>query len=313
MRAAQGRFSESIARYQRAIASSPRADLLQQLGDVYAVMGRVDDARRLHEQARDEYLASVRRGEVQFLHHLAGYYADVARNGAEAVKWARRDAELRPSPVTDDTLAWALYVNGETHEAERVVERALASGIVDSHLYLPCVDDQSGGRRRGRCRAAGRQAARPEPPVSRFPRAPLTRPPLLRERDRRAPACALDSATAIARETATPFITFRASCISGLKRGPLFHDVKERVCVSAAGFVWDAAIPGRRLGSRLNGMQKNWCSRLASCTWAGSLDGIIPADSGGNSDDHSSTPSPAMPVVVRVLLCRGAGDPRRRG
>ena len=47
------------------------------------------------------------------------------RNGAEAVKWARRDAELRPSPVTDDTLAWALYVNGETREAERVVDREL--------------------------------------------------------------------------------------------------------------------------------------------------------------------------------------------
>jgi tetratricopeptide (TPR) repeat protein len=135
LRAAQRRFGESIARYERAIAAAPRPDLLQQLGDVYTVMGRVDAARRLHEQARDGYLTSVRQGDVQFLHHLAGYYADVARNGAEGVRWARRDAQLRPSPVTDDTLAWALYVDGQTDEAARVVERALASGIVDSHLY----------------------------------------------------------------------------------------------------------------------------------------------------------------------------------
>jgi tetratricopeptide (TPR) repeat protein len=135
LRAAERRFDESVAHYQRAIARAPRPDLLQQLGDVYAVMGRTDDARRWHQQALDGYLASAERGEVQFFHHLAGYYSDVARNGAEAVGWAQRDAQLRPGAMTDAALAWALYVDGKLDDAQRTVDRALATGIVDSHLY----------------------------------------------------------------------------------------------------------------------------------------------------------------------------------
>jgi len=136
LRAAERRFDESIAHYSGAIARAPRPDLLQQLGDVYAVMGRTDQARRWHQQALEGYLASVARGEVQFFHHLAGYYADVARNGEEAVKWARRDAELRPGAIADDALAWALYVDGKLEEAQRTADRALATGIVNSHLYF---------------------------------------------------------------------------------------------------------------------------------------------------------------------------------
>ncbi|HEY7169926.1 MAG TPA: hypothetical protein VH417_03705 [Vicinamibacterales bacterium] len=135
LRAAERRFDDSIAHYQRAIARAPRPDLLQQLGDVYAVMGRTDEARRWHGQALEGYLTSARRGEVQFFHHLAGYYADVTHDGGEAVAWARRDAQLRPSAATDDTLAWALYVDGQIGEAARFADRALAAGIVDTHLY----------------------------------------------------------------------------------------------------------------------------------------------------------------------------------
>jgi len=135
LRAAERRFDDSIAHYLRAIAAAPRTDLFQQLGDAYAAMGRPDDARHWHQRALDGYLASVARGEVQFFHHLAGYYSDVARNGAEAVAWARRDAELRPGAFADDTLAWALHADGKLDEAGRAIDRALASGIVNSHLY----------------------------------------------------------------------------------------------------------------------------------------------------------------------------------
>jgi len=135
LRAAERRFDDAIAHYRRAIAAAPRPDLFQQLGDTLAVMGRPDEARQWHQRALDGYLASAGRGEVQFFHHLAGYYADVARNGAEAVVWARRDAQLRPAAITEDALAWALYVDGKLDEAQRTMDRALAAGLVDSHLY----------------------------------------------------------------------------------------------------------------------------------------------------------------------------------
>ena len=132
---AERRFSEAIALYDRAIARAPRPDLLQQLGDLYLFMGKPADAQRWHDAALDGYLASAGRGEVQFLHHLAGFYADVAGNAAEAVKRARQDAALRPGYAADDTLAWALYRNANIAEATIALERALASKMVDAHLY----------------------------------------------------------------------------------------------------------------------------------------------------------------------------------
>ena len=129
------RFDDAVELYQRAIARAPRPDLLQQLGDLYVFMGRPAEARRWHAQALEGYLASYRRGEVEYLHHLAGYYADVAPDGAEAVRYAREDFALRPHYATEDALAWALYKSGDVQKAAAIADRALSTKVVDAHLY----------------------------------------------------------------------------------------------------------------------------------------------------------------------------------
>lgn len=128
-------FAEAVELYKRAIARAPRPDLAQQLGDLYLFMGKPREASRWHDEALAGYLESVRRGEVQFLHHLAGFYADVKLDGAEAVKWAREDATRRPHYATENMLAWALYRNGQIAEALDASGRALASGMIDPHAY----------------------------------------------------------------------------------------------------------------------------------------------------------------------------------
>ena len=133
---AQRKFDEAIDLYRRAIARAPRPDLLQQLGDLYAYMGKPRDAKRWHDEALAGYLASVGRGEVQFVHHLAAFYADVAQDGSRAIEWARNDAALRRGYVTDDALAWALYRGGRMTEALDAATAALASGIADAHVYF---------------------------------------------------------------------------------------------------------------------------------------------------------------------------------
>jgi tetratricopeptide (TPR) repeat protein len=151
--AAERRFGEAITRYTRAIARAPRPDLLQQLGDVYVFAGKPDEAKRWHARAREGYQASIDRGEVQVLHHLAGFYADVERDGPRAVKHAREDVELRPGYASLDALAWALYVDGNLPESVAYADRALASGIVDGHLYYHAATikgaagDEAGARR----------------------------------------------------------------------------------------------------------------------------------------------------------------------
>lgn len=82
------------------------------------------------------YLDSVQHGEVHFIHHLAGFYADVRENGGEAVKLARKDLEMRRSPAAHDALAWALYRAGAFAESRDQMNEALASGIKDAHIFF---------------------------------------------------------------------------------------------------------------------------------------------------------------------------------
>jgi tetratricopeptide (TPR) repeat protein len=140
-------FDHAVARYQEAIARAPRPDLFQQLGDLYLAMGRPSQAREWHDRALSGYLASVTRGDVQFLHHLAAFYSDVRPDGVEAVRWAERDHQLRPNHVSEDTLAWALYRNGQLSAALEASSRALEGNDVDAHmLFHAATINEAAGR-----------------------------------------------------------------------------------------------------------------------------------------------------------------------
>ncbi len=56
-------------------------------------------------------------------------------DGARAVDWARRDLALRENFSTQAALGWALLRAERAAEAAQWMERALASGVVDAHLY----------------------------------------------------------------------------------------------------------------------------------------------------------------------------------
>ena len=133
--AAQGRYDAAIDGYLRALAATPRPDIQQALGDVYALAGDKARAQQRHALALAGYLASVRRGEVQYLHHLVGFHTYVSGNASEAVKWASSDLTLRQTHDAHDALAWALYRNNRIDEALREIDSALATGARDAHVY----------------------------------------------------------------------------------------------------------------------------------------------------------------------------------
>ena len=91
-------------------------------------------ARTWHERALAGYLDSAGRGEVQYHHHLAEYYADVEHDGAAAVDWAERDHALRPHYATEMALAWAYHRAGRHGEALELADRVLAAGVRDPHM-----------------------------------------------------------------------------------------------------------------------------------------------------------------------------------
>jgi len=137
---AQGRFDEAVALYKRIIVCVPRPEFQQALGDLYVSMGEPDRARRWHEKALATYLESVQRGDVHYLHHLTDFYADVRGDGAEAVRWARKDLELRQNVSTQAALAWALYRDSRFAAALDAIHKALSSGVRDAKLFFQAAE-----------------------------------------------------------------------------------------------------------------------------------------------------------------------------
>jgi len=133
---AERKFDQAVALYGKVVGRAPRPEFQQALGDLFAFMGKPAQAKPWHDAALAGYLESTARGEVHYYHHLAGFYADSRQDGAEAVKWARKDIELRQNFLTQDALAWALYRNGQFAAALETIEKALASGVKDSHLFF---------------------------------------------------------------------------------------------------------------------------------------------------------------------------------
>src|SRR3984893_13636433 len=92
---AEGKYDEAVAMYQSILSNGRRPELEQAIGELCELAGRRGPAAYWQETALTAYVQSVRRGEVHYYHHLVDYYSEVAEDGAEAVKWAYKDLQLR--------------------------------------------------------------------------------------------------------------------------------------------------------------------------------------------------------------------------
>jgi len=99
---------------------------------------------------------------------LTRYYADVLEDGAEAVKWARMDLQLRKNFSTHDAMAWALYRNGQYLEAIDQMNTALSSGIKDAHLFFHAAMIHLAARRAEESKQFFRQASEVNPHFTAF-------------------------------------------------------------------------------------------------------------------------------------------------
>jgi tetratricopeptide (TPR) repeat protein len=132
---AEGKYEEACALYRKVLARVSKPELEQALGELYTLMGQPVEAEACYERALAAYHKSAARGDVHYYHHLADFYTDVRADGAEAVKWARKDFELRANFSTQAALARALYLAGELAEAQRMMNQALSSGARDAQLF----------------------------------------------------------------------------------------------------------------------------------------------------------------------------------
>lgn len=133
--AAQGNTAEAIALYQQIIERLPLPEFIIALGELYQATGQPDAARQQYDLV----------GVIQQLNAAAGMNVDLemalftATHGEDpvaAVEQARAAYAERPTIYAADTLAWALYQQGEYQSAWQFSQEALRLGTKDALLHF---------------------------------------------------------------------------------------------------------------------------------------------------------------------------------
>jgi tetratricopeptide (TPR) repeat protein len=133
--AAQGRFTEAIGLYERAVSVVPQPDLVAALGDLYAITGRPELADERYELV--EAIGSLAASNRQvYDRQLAMFYADHDGNLDAALDLAMAEIEVRKDVFGYDALAWTLHKNDRNREAARAIEEALRLGTRDASLFF---------------------------------------------------------------------------------------------------------------------------------------------------------------------------------
>ncbi|MCE7982851.1 MAG: hypothetical protein DYG89_16840 [Caldilinea sp. CFX5] len=133
--AAQGNTDEAIAIYKQISERLPLPEFIIALGELYEATGQADAARQQYDLV----------GVIQQLNAAAGMNVDLemalftASHGNDpvaAVQQARTAYAERPTIYAADTLAWALYQQGEYAEAWQFSQEALRLETKDALLHF---------------------------------------------------------------------------------------------------------------------------------------------------------------------------------
>jgi tetratricopeptide (TPR) repeat protein len=127
-----GDLEGALEIYRREQEAEPSADTALALGDLYAKLGRADEAERHY--ATFESLEPENAAAENDMHHLVAYWTDHDKNLDEALALARKERERRKDVYTCDALAWALYKKGLHAEAKAASDEALRLGTRDPRL-----------------------------------------------------------------------------------------------------------------------------------------------------------------------------------
>jgi len=131
-RIAAGDLQGAVEIYQHDQARTASADSAQQLGELYKLLGREDLAKQSLEKF--ETLEKENAALERSWRHMLNYWLDNDKNLQESLSLARREYEVRKDIFTCDSLAWALFKNGEMSEAKQIINEALRTGSRDARI-----------------------------------------------------------------------------------------------------------------------------------------------------------------------------------
>lgn len=131
--AAQRKLEEAEQLLNQAIAVIPRPDFIAALGDVQALAGK-------KEEARKQYDLVV---QIERVNRVAGapdnrrlslFYSNHDRDLASALSLAQREYVARQDIYTCDALAWALYKNQRSTQAWAMAQQAMRLQTEDAAI-----------------------------------------------------------------------------------------------------------------------------------------------------------------------------------
>jgi tetratricopeptide (TPR) repeat protein len=135
VRTAQQRHGEAVELLRRRNQNVPQPESVYALAETLERAGQREEAKVEYSQ----FEASARR-QMQLADNanreLIFYYADHAKNPAEALRVATMEYQRRQDVFTLDAYAWALYANGQFTEAQQQMDRALAYGTRSPKLFF---------------------------------------------------------------------------------------------------------------------------------------------------------------------------------
>lgn len=132
-RYAAGDAENAIIFYKRAVERVPSPDYIASLGDLYARLGRADEAKQQYEQV--EFIEKMGADAGTYSRQLALFWADRDIRLDEALAVAERERAARNDIYSADALAWCLYKKGRFDEAKNAIDEALRLGTRDPRLF----------------------------------------------------------------------------------------------------------------------------------------------------------------------------------
>lgn len=131
-RYAAGDTENAVIFYKRAVERVPLPDYIAALGDLYAKLGRGDEAKQQYEQV--EFIEKMGATGGTYSRQLALFWADHDVRLDEALAVAESERAARKDVYTFDVLAWCLYKKGRFEEAQAAMNEALRLGTRDPRL-----------------------------------------------------------------------------------------------------------------------------------------------------------------------------------
>jgi tetratricopeptide (TPR) repeat protein len=134
VRIQQKRYAEAVELLKQRYEAAPHAENLYELAEALQLAAEDEEAQKAFGEFEQKSLLESFRADNSN-HELIFYYADHANKPAKALEVAEREFARRHDVYTLDAYGWALHLNGQSEEARRQIETALAVGVRDAKLF----------------------------------------------------------------------------------------------------------------------------------------------------------------------------------